>query len=586
MTYKIEIAKDEDLSELMRILWHCFEDPYQAVLRVFFPILNNDREASLLTATNGQRQEYKESYPELIWLKVVDKKTDKIIAGAKWYFFQRNPFGPKPGESESHDPSSEVAVWYPEGVGRDFATLVMRAFERPRVKMGQKEHSCIVTPGYLSSQYCFLLNIIFTLPEHRSKGIGRAIMDWGLAKTDELGLETWLNALPLGFPLYHKVGFLTYGSNNVEVAIPEHYTEAQRAEWEEYKKILLPVHNAVMWRPVRGKFVIGTKAWIYRKLTPDDYVIIGSIIFEIAQVIATSAATAHGYGEHIKTLSEGQLTAILKSQYAAQILSIVCLASSKISFVMFLRSITAAPTDRMIALVFIIALSLWGFVSIITVAFQCQPPPTWDYLSGKCYDRQSWQNFFSASNIATEVAIISHTLIVIARIQTRIQRKLMIGVIAATIAHIVVLNTSFGDPDVTYSAWAVSVTDQLILISSIITACSAHFKPFLDSLRSSGMRLDALTDSYRYKSQRDYGHNSNNDKYASKQHSINLRSLSGKRRSMNNGPGASEAYVSASGPSPDWDAASTTSQSRIIREVRTFAVTEEPCRSSDVDDAS
>lgn len=161
-------------------------------------------------------------------------------------------------------------------------------------------------------------------------------------------------------------------------------------------------------------------------------------------MIATSIATTHGYGEHIKTLSESQLTAMLKSQYAAQILSIVCLASSKISYVMFLRSITAVPADRKIALIFIVVLSLWGLVSVITVAFQCQPLPTWDYLKGKCYDRvsfslmkkkgetltidqQSWQNFYSASNIVTEVAILSHTLIVIARIQTRLGRKLTIG---------------------------------------------------------------------------------------------------------------------------------------------------------------
>ncbi|KAK9320288.1 hypothetical protein V1517DRAFT_329833 [Lipomyces orientalis] len=110
MSYRIEVAKDEDLYELMTILWRCFEDPYQAILRVFFPILNNDREAS-----SGQRDEYKESHPELIWLKVVDDKTNKIIAGAKWYFYERDPFLPNPGDSDGHDAASEEAVWYPEG---------------------------------------------------------------------------------------------------------------------------------------------------------------------------------------------------------------------------------------------------------------------------------------------------------------------------------------------------------------------------------------------------------------------------------------------------------------------------------------
>lgn len=274
MSYKIEIAKDEDLHEIMDVLWQCFEEPYQPVLRVFFPILNNDRVASLLEATNGQREEYKQSYPELIWLKVVDEKTNKVVAGAKWYFYQRNPFAPKPGEVDGHNPLDEVAVWYPEGVGRDCATLVMRAFEKPRVILGQKEHSCIVYPCYHSRRcFCFLLfflfltvndinfflvlNIIFTLPEHQRRGIGRSIMNWGLAKADELGLDCWLDASKYGYPLYQSVGFMTYGSNNIHVDMPAYYTENQKAEWEHYKKILLPLENAVMWRPTGGKFIIG-----------------------------------------------------------------------------------------------------------------------------------------------------------------------------------------------------------------------------------------------------------------------------------------------------------------------------------------
>lgn len=147
MPFSIEVAKDEDLHELMQVLWTCFENPPQGILRVFFPILNDDREASLLAASDGQRDEYKEAYPELIWLKVVDNETGKIIAGAKWYFYESNPFA-------SHDPLSEEAVWYPEGVGRQVATSVMHAFEKPRVTMGQRPHSC---KSWYSTLYNFIL---------------------------------------------------------------------------------------------------------------------------------------------------------------------------------------------------------------------------------------------------------------------------------------------------------------------------------------------------------------------------------------------------------------------------------------------
>ncbi|EEA25331.1 hypothetical protein TMatcc_006444 [Talaromyces marneffei ATCC 18224] len=243
MSFSIEIAKDEDLHELMGVLWTCFENPHQGILRLFFPILNDDREGSLRAASDGQREEYKEAYPELIWLKVIDDETGKIIAGAKWYFYERNPFAAKPGDPHGHDPLTEEAVWYPEGVARQFATSAMHAFEKPRVVMGQRPHS--------------FLNIIFTLPEHQRKGIGRAILGWGLAKADKLGLESWLDGSVFGFPLYQSVGFLTYGSNNVSVKMPDDYSEQQQAEWEHYKKIILPIEHAVMWRPTGGKFVIG-----------------------------------------------------------------------------------------------------------------------------------------------------------------------------------------------------------------------------------------------------------------------------------------------------------------------------------------
>lgn len=166
------------------------------------------------------------------------------------------------------------------------------------------------------------------------------------------------------------------------------------------------------------------------------------------------------------------------------------------------------------------------------------------------------------------------------------------SVVAAAIAQMVVLNKTFHDPDVTYATWSVSVTNQLILCSSIMTACSAQLKPFLDSLRSSGMRLDAITGSYQYKSQRYHGYHSNRNRFAnyssnhaSQQRSINLRSLTGMHAHPGNDLGVSnEATVSATRPSPDWDEVSATSQSQIIREVRTFTVTEERRRSSDGDE--
>ncbi|OKL56625.1 hypothetical protein UA08_08215 [Talaromyces atroroseus] len=261
MPYRVEVAQDDDLPELMKVLWLSFEQPYQGILRNFFPILNNDREASLIKATNGQREEYKSSYPELIWLKVLqysdntaeeeledgkgqrggEKHMSQIVGGAKWYFFQRNPFVPQPGSD--HDPATEEAVWYPEGVGRTFATAAMHALDLPRMRMAQKPHS--------------FLNIAFTLPEHRRKGVANLFLKWGLAHADQLGLDSWLDAFELGVPVYAKMGFIAYGLNKISPVMPPEYTSEQKLEWEWMEKEILPMDSVTMWRPAGGKFVNG-----------------------------------------------------------------------------------------------------------------------------------------------------------------------------------------------------------------------------------------------------------------------------------------------------------------------------------------
>jgi hypothetical protein len=107
---------------------------------------------------------------------------------------------------------------------------------------------------------------------------------------------------------------------------------------------------------------------------------------DICQGVALSIATEHGYGFHVDKLTDAQLIAIMKSQYAQQLLAIASLATSKTSFIMFVNGITAAPIDHKVAWGLLMGTGTWAFVSIITVAFECQLPHTWDYMNGKCYN--------------------------------------------------------------------------------------------------------------------------------------------------------------------------------------------------------
>ncbi|KAI1103470.1 acyl-CoA N-acyltransferase [Jackrogersella minutella] len=51
------------------------------------------------------------------------------------------------------------------------------------------------------------LDILGVRREYQGKGAGSRLVQWGLAKTDEAGVEAFLAASPAGAPMYAKYGF-------------------------------------------------------------------------------------------------------------------------------------------------------------------------------------------------------------------------------------------------------------------------------------------------------------------------------------------------------------------------------------------
>lgn len=91
-----------------------------------------------------------------------------------------------------------------------------------------------------------VLNILFTHPEHRGKGVASLVMEWGLERADELGLETYIEATDVGKPVYEKFGF-----DAIEMS--ELHLEKQTTE--EGKKVeadLLPLQWWSMRRPAKA----------------------------------------------------------------------------------------------------------------------------------------------------------------------------------------------------------------------------------------------------------------------------------------------------------------------------------------------
>ncbi|KAL3442684.1 acyl-CoA N-acyltransferase [Aspergillus insuetus] len=236
--FKIHVVDDTDFPALFAALWRSFENPYQGVLRLFFPILNDDYTTSLSNCTSAQLEEYHREQPNVTWITILDTLEDnRVAAAAKWYFFEQSPF-PEHGEEVNH-----VAEWYPEGVGREFASLAATQFERPREVMGRRGHA--------------FLHIAFTHPSYRRRGLGKIFMEWGLRIADERGLECWLDATAHGRPLYESFGFRPILENSVNPVPEREMDEKEWEEWRHFENTILPIDVTVMWRPPQGEFVDG-----------------------------------------------------------------------------------------------------------------------------------------------------------------------------------------------------------------------------------------------------------------------------------------------------------------------------------------
>ncbi|KAB8262937.1 hypothetical protein BDV32DRAFT_119767 [Aspergillus pseudonomiae] len=344
-----------------------------------------------------------------------------------------------------------------------------------------------------------------------------------------------------------------------------------------------PAVNVLTWflmvTAILGVFArLGTKYWIFRRWTTDDYLSIVSMVICAAQSLAVSLATANGYGDRYDTLTETNIDNIMKSQYAATILFILSMCFSQLALVHFTRSVTPAASDRRVASGLEALIALWAVTGIISSAFKCKPPRTWDYLSGQCFNIAAWWDYIGVTNILTDGAIIAYAVLIITRIQARWKKKLTLSVvfglrifvIIAIIGQLVYANRTIDVSDPISGTWPLAICMQLTQCLSVVTACSPQFKPFLDSLRSTGLRVDGIT-------RHDASHSAYNHSSRTKSQWQTLdQPLREDHELTSIGRSKSYRQTTIITAKPDSDAASDSSEAHIIREVRTWAVTASP----------
>ncbi|KAI1109205.1 hypothetical protein F5Y14DRAFT_458482 [Nemania sp. NC0429] len=226
-----EIDAAVDFPALTRCLLESYNDPVQSFVNVYLSPRGENESANEERVKEAANRfaEWHAHDPSSYWQKVVDTGTGEIVGGALWNIHHDNPFA---------QPEGLEATWFPGSGSRRFAEEFLRQYSIPRALVGQKPQV-----------YLF---IIFTRPDYRHKGVAQQFMSWGVNKADQLGVEMFLDATPMGKPLYEANNFVLIKEN---IIAPE--TNTPDESWKKLKSQVGKVPFYLMWRPVNGVYVEG-----------------------------------------------------------------------------------------------------------------------------------------------------------------------------------------------------------------------------------------------------------------------------------------------------------------------------------------
>lgn len=128
------------------------------------------------------------------------------------------------------------------------------------------------------------------------------------------------------------------------------------------------------------------------------------------------------------------------------------------------------------------------------------------------------------------------------------------------------------DPDPTYDYCASTIAMQVVQCASIVTACWGQLKPFLNQLKSNGLRIRGV----EYQSStwpRGKSHSSKSRSYGlSGRHAGSSRSRGEQHELVPVAAAGRNSTTVEAEASRGWDADSQSSQVGIIRETRTWVV--------------
>ncbi|KAL2867845.1 uncharacterized protein BJX67DRAFT_352398 [Aspergillus lucknowensis] len=214
-----------------------------------------------------------------------------------------------------------------------------------------------------------------------------------------------------------------------------------------------------------------------------------SAVVAFVQTLLIQFAVDHGMGKHSDVLSSDTLDTYYKVNYAAQLLLPVILSLSKLSTSNLIQSINPSQTIKRYCLLTQIAIGTWLVLVLFGTAFQCQSP-FWKYDPGRCVGEGAIVYPIMAFNMMIEATLVILPIGMLWNIQMPWDRRLKVmALFASRIAAIVVnvfllvyMPQYLHSTDTTWTIVNVTVCNQVMMNTSIITACIPTLYRVINSL--------------------------------------------------------------------------------------------------------
>ncbi|KAK5069894.1 hypothetical protein LTR64_007924 [Lithohypha guttulata] len=187
--HKIEVLTNEDqLLSWTAAQFSSFVGTGNVLHDVLFPPVTPPTPAQVEVAAERHKAVFRSIPENSIFIQIRDPSNGKIMGGANWEFWSKDPKRSPNVPVDWIDTSTDYGKHE-----HAFAQKVMDEF------MGRRARDMAMPHG--------LLHLCYTVPEYERKGVATALVAWGLERVDKEGWTAFTEASPRGWPVYERLGF-------------------------------------------------------------------------------------------------------------------------------------------------------------------------------------------------------------------------------------------------------------------------------------------------------------------------------------------------------------------------------------------